>query len=188
MLRMEHRGVLLADGTPHGCLFLRDDATGRPVTTVTPGALDADEHVLFVPEEAEGSLQLLTIPEPIGWDSPSADRWRAYFGDPDAPLLVRYAIDCARLGANVLDGEEVLTSNALAPEVARLCRTMSERTAALKELASSLGAPDPAPGRVVGVDQFGFDLKTKFDVLRVEFEREAGTGDEAAAMIEAMLT
>lgn len=187
MLRRERRGVLLADGTPHQCVFVCDDETGRPVTNVSPAVLDADEHVLFVPDEGEGALQLLTIPERIDADSACADRWRAYFGDPDASAFVRFAIDCARLGGSVLDGEQVLTPNALKRDVARVCKALAPRAGELRSLAHRLGAREPAPGLLVGVDQGGFDLKTKFDVLRLEFEREAASGESAIAMIEALL-
>jgi hypothetical protein len=187
MLRRERRGALLADGTPHQCDFVCDDETGRPVTNISPGALDADEHVLFVPDEGDGALQLLTIPERIDADSACADRWRAYFGDPDASAFVRFAIDCARLEGEVIDGEKILTPNALKRDVARVCKALSARVDEVRALARRRGAKEPAPGLIVGVDQGGFDIKTKFDVLRLEFEREAVSGDSAIAMIEAML-
>ncbi len=188
ILRREHDAVLLADGRVESCRFLLDDETGRPITCLPAAVVNADEHILFVPDESEGALQLLTIPEPIeGGPRASCDRWMTYFGSPPHARFVRYAIDCGRMGAAVFDGEALSIPNPLRSETGRLCNRFNRLRRELIELCRTAGCTAPGPALLVGVDTFGIDVKARFSVLRFEFETPAQNGQDAADRIERML-
>ncbi|MCH9057136.1 MAG: hypothetical protein IIB55_00755 [Planctomycetes bacterium] len=196
ILRREHDAVLVVDGMGRGrvepCRFLLDDETGRPITCLPTAVVNADEHVLFIPDESEGALQLLTIPEPIertGGDAPGAscDRWMTYFGSPPHARFVRYAIDCGRMGAAVFDGDALSIPNPLRSETGALCKRFNRLRQELIELCRNAGCTAPGSALLVGVDPFGIDVKARFGVLRFEFESPAHDGQDAADRIERML-
>ena len=173
-------------GRVEPCRFLLDDVTGRPITCLPAAVVCADEHILFVPDESEDALQLLTIPEPIEGGA-SCDRWMAYFGSPPHARFVRYAIDCGRMGAAVFDGDALSIPNPLRSETGPLCNRFNRLRPELIELCRSAGCTAPGSALLVGVDTFGIDVKARFGVLRFEFESPAQDGQDAADRIERML-
>ncbi|MBN4052728.1 hypothetical protein JYU07_00435 [Roseiflexus sp. AH-315-K22] len=187
LLRESREAVLTADDRAHPCRYTLDGETGRPVASVPPAVLLADEHVLFVPDESPGGLQLLTIPEQIDQDSRPGDQWRAYFGKPTGGAFVRFAIDFGRLGPDVLDGDDLMQRNDLLGDVAALCRHFNRTPGAIRSLCTSVGCASPGPALLVGVDGYGFDVRTRFRVLRFVFGSRASNREDAARRIQHMI-
>ncbi len=75
---------------------------GRLVIPAMVAMLTAVDTVLFVPECAEGSMELLVTLEPLDEHGPHGaltDRWRIYHGDPED---VRWAVlDIERRGSKI---------------------------------------------------------------------------------------
>ena len=169
------------------CMFILDGETGRPVACVPPSVLQEDEHVLFIPDESPDALQLLTIPEQIDAGQRCCDQWRVYFGRPTAAMFLRFSIDCGKLGAHVLDGDDLMQRNDLLDDVAALCGYFNRHQGTIESLCIADGCQSPSPSLLVGVDGYGFDVRTKFSVLRFEFGSRASDREDAAARIELMI-
>ncbi len=182
------RCAVLASGDQHdNCMFILDAKTGRPIACVPPSVLHADEHVLFIPDESPDALQLLTIPEQMDAGDPSCDQWRAYFGRPPAATFIRFSIDCGKVGNIMLDGDDLMQRNDLLNDVAALCRHFNRQPGVIESLCVARGCSSPGPSLLVGVDGYGFDVRTKFSVLRFEFGSRASNRHDAAARIELMV-
>ena len=108
MMRLHHGGMLIADGQAEKVRFILDGATGRVVFPMPPPPhiADAEELVLFVPEEQPDSgpaLQLLLNPDEIDADSGPVDHWRAYFGTPRQTRWLSCEIDGGKLDGAVIE-------------------------------------------------------------------------------------
>lgn len=188
LLRGRRSGALVYDGTPLPSRFVLDNDTGRPVLPVPHAVMDAEEHVLFIPDEGEGALQLLAIPEVIdAATSDAPDRWTAHHGAARLPLWVRFAIDCARIGGHVLDGADLAIANTLAAAEPALCKRLNADRARLARLAAGFLGVQPDEALAVGVDQFGVDVRTRLDVVRAPFPATAIDAAAAEAMLDALL-
>jgi hypothetical protein len=169
-LRACHTAILFYDGTPEPIRLVLDNETGRPILPVAARILEADEHVLHLPEESPSSLQLLVIPEEVDQAaSPGVDRWKAYHGEAREPRWSRFSIDCARLGRSVLDGADLMQPNHLAGEERALLRLAADDPSRLGAAACrAAGRPleSPVP---VGVDPLGLDVRARFGIVRLEF-------------------
>lgn len=180
-LRACHAGILFYDGTPEPIRLVLDNETGRPVIPVAPRVFDADEHVLHLPEEGPGSLQLLVIPEEVQPGvTPGVDRWRVYHGEAREPRWSRFAIDCARLGRAVLDGAELMQPNHLGPLEPALLRRAGADLARLARAASTAAGRDIENPLPVGVDPLGLDVRGRFGIVRLEFADPVMPGPSAS--------
>lgn len=187
VLRQSRCAVLASDDRIDKCTFVLDGETGRPVVCLPPSVLRADEHVLFIPDESPNALQLLTIPEQLDPGDHCCDQWRVYFGRPTAATFIRFAIDCGKFEGHVLDGDDLMQRNDLLNDVAALCRHFNRQPGVIESLCLADGCQSPAPALLVGVDGHGFDVRTKFSVLRFEFGSRASDREDAAARIELMV-
>jgi hypothetical protein len=185
LLRRHHRGVLLASGSPAPRAFVVEPASGRLVMPLSHLELDADELVLFVPDEASGSLQLLLIPERIARDA-ACDRWVAWHGRPEHPAWARMAVDCARLGAQVIDGEAVCRPSPLAADEPAMCRWIAARDGAIASLCRLAGHL-PRDAFVGTVDHLGIDIVDPPRILRIEFDAPAETRARAEDAVTRLL-
>lgn len=182
-----HRvGVLVYDQTPLPVRFVMDGPTGALVFAVPRDALVADEHVLFVPEETDEALQLLISPEQIDPDTETPDKWRAYHGESRHPLWARFVIDSGKFDGCLC--EQLMVPNSLGRGEWSICNAANARKEDLVTLIHTHAQIKPKDPRVVGVDQLGMDVRVRFGIVRIEFDHMAQNVDDAAAMVEHLLT
>ena len=155
---------------------------GRPVAPASHPMLASGDTVLFVPENAEGAMELqvaLSRLDPDGGDGAVTDRWRIYHGDPDEGQWASMEIEGVRFGKWVVDGEGLMRPNPLAADEARLCRRINEEHRdELGNVCRRIADADVESPLLVGVDPLGFDVRRRFDVIRVPAPNPMLTPDE----------
>lgn len=186
-LRAHHAGLLLYDEIPLQRRFVIDGRTGRLVMPATFAVLSAAEHVLFVPQESDDSLQLLLTPREIDADSEPADRWKAYHGEPRESRWASFRIESGKLGRSVYTGEDLEVPNLLAPVEPALCKRVNQNPAALGDLCRERLGVSPEKPLMVGIDPDGIDIRLRFDILRAPFAERATNPAEAAAAVDQLL-
>ncbi|MBT8486702.1 MAG: hypothetical protein KJO43_14070 [Phycisphaerae bacterium] len=98
---------------------------GRLVAPVMVAMLQSVDTVLFVPEIAEGAMEVQVTLVPFEEDGPGgalADRWRIHHGDPPDVRWAHMDIDAARFDESVLDGDALVQPNPLSGDEPALCR------------------------------------------------------------------
>lgn len=189
-LRRHRVGALLSDGRPRRLCFVDDPASGALAAPLPEAALDAMEHVLFVPEESDEALQLLLAPE-LERPVPEAliDRWRIHHGaTPDEEVFwARCAIETARFGSSVIEGEALMRPNPLGAHEGGACRRVNEDRAALGRACARVAGVRPTDPMCVGLDDEGLHVRHKLGVLRVPFPRAARDARDADALIDELL-
>lgn len=187
-VRADRRAVLMLDGVPTARPTVLDNAVSRFVFPAPPSVLEADEVIIFIPEERDDALQVLVSPFEIdGNTEPAADRWRIYHGsEPDARWLAAEPIGI-RLGPMVVGGDEVDLTNLLAGDEPRLCKRFNAEPAKLGALAHAFDPRSHGSCVLVGVDHLGIDLRTRFDIVRIPFGRVVSDPAEAEHRIEDLL-
>ncbi len=154
---------------------------GRLVGPVTYQMLDAEDTVLFVPAFAEGAMEVqvtLSALDPDGPEGALTDRWRIYHGDPHEAHWAWLDPDAARYGKWVIVGEALRRSNPLAADEARLCRQINQGPRdELGRVCRYFAEADVEEPLVVGVDPLGFDVRRRFDVVRVPAPTSMSTAD-----------
>ena len=166
------------------------DKEGRLVAPVMVAMLTAGETVLYLPDEDDSSLHVMVTLEQFeetGPDGHLADRWRIYHGEPDDVRWAIMHIEAARLDGVFYDGDGLLVPNLLGGVEASICRWANEnlvdgiRTACLREREIEIKEP-----RLVGVDQLGFDVRGRFEVVRLDAPTPMGSETEAREALERM--
>ncbi|MEM8757899.1 MAG: hypothetical protein AAGF47_08975 [Planctomycetota bacterium] len=187
-VRADRRAVVLFDGVPEPRGTVLDNATSRLVFPATAAVLDADEVVIWVPEERDDALQILVSPFEIdGRTEAAADRWRIYHGkEPSTRWLAGEPI-ALRLGPMVVAGDDVDLSNPLAAAEPALCKRFNAEPARLGALASAFDPRSTGSCVLVGVDAMGIDLRTRFDIVRVPFGERITDADAAGERIAELL-
>ncbi|MHC4416781.1 MAG: hypothetical protein ACYS0G_16040 [Planctomycetota bacterium] len=154
---------------------------GRLAAPVAYAMLNAVDTVLFVPEFAEGAMEVqvtLSAFDPEGPEGALADRWRIYHGEPQDIRWAWLDIDAARYGKWVIDGEALRRSNPLAADEARLCRQINQGgREELRRVCRRFAEADVQEPLLVGIDPAGFDVRRRFDVVRVPAATPMGTAD-----------
>jgi hypothetical protein len=187
ILRSSRAGVLAAWERVFPVRFVID-AGGRLIAPLEREAIDAPAgHTLFVPEEADKALQLLLQIEGLGPDPASADRWRAYHGTPRSTRWCAMTIESGRLGALVVDGGELTLVNPLAAAEGGLCRRANADRGALRRGVLRVAGVDVAEPLCVGLDDHGLDVRARFGIVRVRFERAVGSAEDAMRVVDGML-
>lgn len=145
---------------------------GRLVAPVMVAMLTAGETVLYLPDEEKESMHLTVTLEEFketGPDGELADRWRIYHGEPEDLRWAVMHIEAARLNGVFYDGDGLLIPNALGSVEAAICRWANEnvidglRAACFEQCDLELNDP-----KLVGVDQLGFDVRGRFEVVRLQ--------------------
>lgn len=186
VLSASREGVLLFGEQHTAVKFVTDHQTGRLIVSVPAAVLLATDHTLAVPEDSDDALQLLVTPEQVE-ESVSTDRWMAFHGTPEHVRWAELWVESAKHGAWVFDGEAFMLPNALAPAEPSLCKRLNADKAALARVCQRYaGVVVPSP-TCVGVDPAGLYVRAAFGVVRVSFDRGARDGDDAAAVIDAMV-
>ncbi len=188
VLRSHREGVLICDGAVSALRFVIDNRTGRIVFPCSALPFEAEECVLFIPEESDDALQLLLVPRPADPDTDEGcDRWRAYHGTPEFPRWASCAIESGRIGDDVVEGEALTVANALRAAEPSLCRSLNADPARLTRLCTRLAGIEVPSPLCVGVDADGVDVRARFGIVRLPFPSPAHSAEEARATIEALL-
>ena len=193
-LRAHTAGILRFDGDfiPIKTVLTPE---GRLVAPVMIAMLRSIDCALFLPEEPSDEddpvLQLQVELEQFqenGPDGAHADRWRIYHGDPPDVNWAYLNIDAAKMGDVFISGEALCIPNALSGEEAALCREINGshdenlRTAAIRETGVDIETP-----RLVGVDPLGFDIRGRFEIMRIPSGRILNNSDDARARLYEIL-
>lgn len=175
--------------------FVIDNPTGALVMPVEPGFAAASELTLHLPDEVTLHLQLAVTPSQI--DRPesreSVDRWHAYHAAagtlPPGRLWLICEIEAGKRPDSPTDvyGPEVLMQpNPLRSTEPRLVKLINSRRDRLARLCRKHAAAEVQDPLCVGVDPLGLDVRARFGVIRVEFDLEAATAEQAEALVNSM--
>ncbi|MBX9735724.1 MAG: hypothetical protein K2X32_02265 [Phycisphaerales bacterium] len=185
-IRVSYRGTLLADAAPSAghmptleSGFAIDPGTGLLAIPAGTEIAQAGSGVLCTPEERCDALQLT-----LHWKSATerdigmlADYWTAYHGNTTRTVWLSCTIKSAKLPGGVVDGDELALTNTLAGASAEQRRRLNADRAALAEMVRRrAGVPVESP-LVIGVDDWGVDVRAEFGVIRVEFGARASASD-----------
>jgi hypothetical protein len=144
---------------------------GHVVAPVTHLMLSSQDTVLFVPNNADGAMELgvtLMGLDPDGPDGAVTDRWRIYHGDPASVQWAVLKIDAARYDRWVVDGQALRRPNPLAADEPAICRRINaQHRDALGRVCHHGAGIDVEQPLLVGVDPLGFDVRRRFDIARV---------------------
>lgn len=165
--------------------------SGRIVFPASPSVLEANDTVLFLPENRSGAMEVqVSIEEldPDGALGAVTDRWRIYHGDAREARWAIAAIDAARYEGSVVDGSDLERDNPLAADESALCRFVNrEHREGLRNLCHRYAGAEVEAPMLVGVDPYGFDVRRRFDVIRVPVELPMGTAAEVRERFTRML-
>ena len=168
------------------------DPDGRIVAPVMVAMLTAGDTVLHLPDEGEESMHVMVTLESFeekGRDGALADRWRIYHGEPEDVRWAIMHIDAARLDGVFYDGDALLVPNVMRASEPAICRWANEslteglRAACLGQKRIELNEP-----RMVGVDPLGFDVRGRFDVVRLDVEDQIHDEESARNALEGMIS
>ncbi|MDY7107843.1 MAG: DUF2470 domain-containing protein [Planctomycetota bacterium] len=163
---------------------------GRLVAPVMVAMLQSVDTVLFVPECAEGAMEVQVTLVQFDEHSPDgalADRWRIHHGDPPDVNWAFLEIDAARHEGNVIDGETLTRPNPLAGDEAGLCREMNQAHADdLRRMCREYANINIEQPVMVAIDPLGLDVRGMFDVIRVPAVEPMPTADDARRVFQAM--
>ncbi|MFZ4751345.1 MAG: hypothetical protein ACOYMM_12675, partial [Phycisphaerales bacterium] len=150
-----------------------DGALVAPVMVAMLRALDV---VIFLPAEDDAAMQLQVTLEEIqdsGEHAALCDRWRIYHGEPEDVRWARISIDAAKFDGRMFDGLALMEPNALAEAEPRICRKVNaEMRGLLKQACLRVAEVEIEDPRLVGVDPLGFDIRGRFDVVRLDADPE----------------
>jgi hypothetical protein len=162
-----------------------DGALVAPVMVAMLRALDV---VIFLPAEDDAAMQLQVTLEEIqdsGEHAALCDRWRIYHGEPEDVRWARISIDAAKFDGRMFDGLALMEPNALADAEPRICRKVnSEMRGLLKQACLRVAEVEIEDPRLVGVDPLGFDVRGRFDVVRLDADPEIVDDADAFAALE----
>lgn len=188
-LRANLAGVIGFDGefVPIKVVVAPDGALVAPVMVAMLRAFDV---ALFLPDEDPASMHMQVTLEEIsekGEHGALCDRWRIYHGEPEDVRWARISIDAAKFGGMMFDGLALMEPNPLAADEARLCRAANgdHRDDLRAAVASVRGLAVEDP-RLVGVDPLGFDVRGRFDVIRLPADPPIADAEDALAALEEM--
>jgi hypothetical protein len=161
---------------------------GALVAPVMVAMLRTFDNALFLPDEGEDAMHMQVTLEEIhdrADDAALCDRWRIYHGEPEDVRWARISIDAARFRGMMFDGLALMEPNALAAVEARICREVNSSMADVLRaaVATVTGLEIEAP-RLVGVDPLGFDVRGRFDVIRLPADPPIADEEDAVAALE----
>ncbi|MEM7621604.1 MAG: hypothetical protein AAF235_00185 [Planctomycetota bacterium] len=188
-LRAHRTGTLLCDGTPWPRKFIIDGRDGTFVMPADRAFFEAEETVLWLPAERFDAIQALSSVHEIEDPYDEAkDRYLAYHGKADAARWARLAIESARIGGDVLDGDELRITNALRDAEPKLCKLFNTEPVALADLCNAMLGARPLDPLAVGVDEDGVDVRAGVGIMRLDFPRRARDADDALSMSRGLLS
>ena len=187
-LRRHARGIARAADTPFECRFIYDGQSGQIVLAIDRAALDADEIVLFLPDDTfDAEATLLIHARPCDEDR-WTDRHMAYHPDLRPPAWARATVDAAKLrDGTVVPAERLALTNPLLPVEPTLCRTLNADRDRLRALVGLMAGVETEHPTAVGVDRFGIDIRARFGLVRLDLPAPCDDPQEAARVIAALI-
>ncbi|RMH30235.1 MAG: hypothetical protein D6692_02415 [Planctomycetota bacterium] len=187
-IRRHARGVARADDTPYDCRFIYDGQVGEIVLAIDRAALDADELVLFLPDDTfDAEATLLIHPRACNEDH-WTDRHLAYHPDFRPPVWARAAIDAAKLrDGTVVPSEGLALTNPLLSTEPALCKLLNADRSRLRALVKLMTGVETEHPTAVGVDRFGIDVRARFGLVRLELPAPCEDPDEARRVIDTLI-
>ncbi len=194
ILRRYRAGSLVASDAATAVRFVLDPQSGRVLLPVPREVEDAEQFVLFLPDESDVALQLLLFPAKETPTEAMTDRWRIYHLNPPSiesgdydPVWRLFVIDTARLKSAVIDGEFLTIPNPLAAIEPAVCKSLNADKPRLAQLCrSEAGFAVEAPV-CVGIDPEGLHIRTRTAVERIPFGAPLKTPEAAREHVDAML-
>jgi hypothetical protein len=186
-LRAHLTGLIGFDGefVPIKLAIAPDGALVAPVMVAMLRSFDV---ALFLPDEGEDSMHMQVTLEEVserGDHAVLCDRWRIYHGEPEDVRWARITIDAAKFRGMVFDGLALMRPNPLADAEAKLCRRINaEMRETLKAAVATVVGLEVEDPRLVGVDPLGFDVRGRFDVVRLPADPPIADGDDAVDALE----
>lgn len=203
LLRRYHEGTLQYHERRLEVKFVFDGATGELVLPSDPGfasELGGRDLVFHLPEESLCHLQLQLEARPIARPEAeeSVDRWSAYHAatGPAARgprVWLRCGIEGGKVPNSPPPGEvypaDALTRpNMLRKAEPRLVKLANTDRPALARACRRLARIEVADPLCVGIDSLGLDVRARFGIVRLEFDLEAVTPEQAEECMKRLLT
>jgi hypothetical protein len=161
---------------------------GHLVAPVMVAMLRAFDVVIFLPAEDDSAMQLQVTLEEIqdkGEHAALCDRWRIYHGEPEDVRWARISIDAAKFDGRMFDGLALMEPNALAAAEPGICRKVNaDMRDVLRKACLRVAEVEIEDPRLVGVDPLGFDVRGRFDVVRLDADPEIADESDAYAALE----
>ncbi len=192
-LRAHRAATIFINQQPTAIRTVIDGPSGLLVAPVPHAALHAEELVLAVPEESPDVgevVSLLARAHRIRPDSLGArDRWLAAHGQPQWSTWTGFWIDSARIGGEVIDGDELDLRNPLHTDEPALLRLLNNDETALARLVRRGTGITPTSPVAVGVDPDGVDVRSASTALplRVPMPESPSSPEAAERVLRAML-
>jgi hypothetical protein len=186
-LRANLAGAIGFDGEvrPIKLVVAPDGALVAPVMVAMLRAFDV---VVFLPEEGDEAMQLQVTLEEIqdaGDFASLCDRWRIYHGEPEDVRWARISIDAAKFDGRMFDGLALMQPNALAEAEPRVCRKVNaEMRELLRKACLAVAEVEIEDPRLVGVDPLGFDVRGRYEIVRLDANPEIADESDAYAALE----
>lgn len=164
---------------------------GRLVAPVMVAMLESADTALFVPEYADGAMEVQVTLEQLdesSADGAMTDRWRIHHGDPEDVRWAWFEIDCARFKGHFVDGEALVRENSLADDEPRICQHMNQDHAEdIKLLCKHYANAAVEKPIMVAIDSHGFDVRRRFDIVRVPASKPMPTAEDARRVLKEMI-
>ena len=168
---------------------------GRLVASVMESMLRSTDCALHLPEEPDDRddevIQLMVTLdrfEESGPDGTLADRWRIYHGDPPDVRWATMSIDFCKFRDLAIDGEAMMPGNPLADDEPSICRRFNGSAGDdLRRLVLQAAEVELEEPKIVGVDSLGFDVRGRFDVVRIDFKDDVNSSEQACDAINSLL-
>ena len=168
---------------------------GRLVAPVMVAMIRSVDCTLFMPgepiDEDDLAIQLQVEIEQFDESGPHgalADRWRIYHGDPPDVNWATFTIDAGKMQKLFVSGEALQVANALAADEAAICRDVNQdKTDRLCKAAKEASGITLDTAILVGVDLLGFDVRGRFDVVRIPSGRLLADAQDARACLDEIL-
>ncbi|MDX2131505.1 MAG: hypothetical protein SFY69_05595 [Planctomycetota bacterium] len=180
-------GMLLADEHAVEVKFVVDPASGRPVFNSPIPLDDAESATLCTPDEGADALQLLGVPTPVPRGHALTARWEASFGRPEHAPWYRLEIEAVRRADVIASGPEVIRASPIGAIERDLCRVMNEDAARLADVCLARAGVRPAAPVALGVDPWGVQVRGRFGLVRLEFDDEASSAEDARRAVERLM-
>ncbi len=188
-IRSRSTGELVFEGhiTPTGYVVGPD---GRLVAPLMYAAASTVDLLLVIPDYAEPLMHVMITPVELDRvaDGALMDRWQAYHGEPQDTHWTHLDIDAVKFAADVIDGDAFKPVNAIAEHESVCRKALNERRDEIRGLCARTRDIELERPVIVGVDQFGFDVRGQFSVLRFEFPAPVGGPGDVDAALDALLS
>ncbi len=184
-------GTLLVDSVPYPMLYMVNPRCGSLTLTIERDMNLGEDIVLVIPEDTFDAPMRVSVDLSLDIDEEACDRFMAYHTEQPGPIWTRGRINFAKLhdpndtGA-VIDQSDLEIPNALIKDLPSLCKKLNSDPKALREVSKLLARTDIDDPIAVGVDRYGFDVRARFGVVRVEFPSMVEDAQQAEDVIAAL--